>query len=108
MPKIHFIVNPIAGSGTHNFSESYFQDYFESNQYNLTVKYSEYKGHAVDLTKESIAQDATIIVACGGDTICVSPGAMDEIWVEFGRDTLAKELVTSLEYSCNLHPEPSE
>ena len=67
MPKIHFIVNPIAGSGTHNFSESYFQDYFESNQYNLTVKYSEYKGHAVDLTKESIAQDATIIVACGGD-----------------------------------------
>ena len=41
-------------------------------------------------------------------TICVSPGAMDEIWVEFGRDTLAKELVTSLEYSCNLHPEPSE
>ncbi|GAL64573.1 transcription regulator [Algibacter lectus] len=35
--------------------------------YNITIKSSGYKGHAIDLTKESIYQQADIIVACGGD-----------------------------------------
>ncbi len=67
MINIHFIVNPIAGNGQHSFSETFLQDYFEEERYNLTVKSSEYKGHAINLTKESIRQGAHIIVACGGD-----------------------------------------
>ncbi|WP_111708698.1 diacylglycerol/lipid kinase family protein [Lutibacter citreus] len=67
MIDIHFIVNPIAGSGNHNFSETFFHNYFERDTYKVTVKSSKYKGHAIDLTKESINQEATIIVACGGD-----------------------------------------
>ena len=35
--------------------------------YNIIIKSSGYKGHAIDLTKESIHQQADIIVACGGD-----------------------------------------
>lgn len=64
---IHFIVNPIAGSGHHSFSETFLQDYFEKDAYNVTIKSSGYKGHAIDLTKESILQKADVIVACGGD-----------------------------------------
>lgn len=67
MIEIHFIVNPIAGSGHHSFSESYLQDYFELKNYNITIKSSGYKGHAIKLAKESIHQKADIIVACGGD-----------------------------------------
>ncbi|WP_142784040.1 diacylglycerol/lipid kinase family protein [Changchengzhania lutea] len=67
MIDIHFIVNPIAGSGHHSFSEPFLQDYFEADKYNITIKSSGYKGHAIDLTMESIRQQAHIIVACGGD-----------------------------------------
>ena len=67
MIDIHFIVNPIAGTGQNNFSEIFLQDYFEVDSYNITIKSSSYKGHAIDLTKESIHQQADIIVACGGD-----------------------------------------
>ena len=67
MIDIHFIVNPIAGTGHHSFSETFLQDYFEADKYIITIKSSAYKGHAIDLTKESINQRAHIIVACGGD-----------------------------------------
>jgi YegS/Rv2252/BmrU family lipid kinase len=64
---IHFIINPIAGTGHHSFSEVFLQDYFEPDIYNVTIKFSTYKGHAIDLTRESINQKADTIVACGGD-----------------------------------------
>ena len=67
MTNIHFIVNPISGTGKHNFSKLFFQDYFDGSKYSLSVKISEYKGHAIDLSNESIKQNADIIVACGGD-----------------------------------------
>ena len=67
MLHIHFIVNPIAGSGRSRFSETLLQEYFEADKYTITTKYSGYKGHAIALTKESIQQQANIIVACGGD-----------------------------------------
>jgi len=64
---IHFIINPIAGTGHHSFSETLLHNYFEVDKYNISIKFSNYKGHAIDLTKESIKQKANIIVACGGD-----------------------------------------
>lgn len=67
MLAIHFIVNPIAGSGHHRFSETCLQKYFEPKNYIITVKTSRYKSHISNLTKQSIQQNADIIVACGGD-----------------------------------------
>jgi YegS/Rv2252/BmrU family lipid kinase len=67
MIAIHFIVNPIAGSGQNRLSQSFLQTYFEADRYAITVKSSEYKGHAIELTKASILQKADRIVACGGD-----------------------------------------
>ena len=67
MIKIHFIVNPIAGSGRNTISKKMLQDYFEVEMFDICIKFSNYKGHSVDLTKESVHQKVDIIVACGGD-----------------------------------------
>tara|TARA_R110000868_G_scaffold1389_18_gene10780 strand:+ start:664 stop:1545 length:882 start_codon:yes stop_codon:yes gene_type:complete len=65
--QIHFIVNPIAGSGDNHINIKFLQRYFNKDTYALVVKNSTYKNHAIVLTKESIVEKADIIVACGGD-----------------------------------------
>ena len=67
MKIVHFIVNPIAGKGNHVITEQYLSKYFGKENFRLVVKYSEYKGHAKVLTKQSVKEKAEIIVACGGD-----------------------------------------
>ena len=67
MIDIHFIVNPISGSGQNSLSKKFLQEYFETEAYSITIKFSEFKGHAIELTKQSIQDQAFIIVACGGD-----------------------------------------
>jgi len=65
--KIHFIVNPVAGSGDNELSMSYLNTFFEGDFYEITVKESLYPKHSIELCKESISEKANIIVACGGD-----------------------------------------
>lgn len=67
MKHIHFIVNPIAGSGNNQLSVEMLQRYFDVSAYQLALKYSNYKRHAKQLTMDSIAEGAQIMVACGGD-----------------------------------------
>ncbi len=64
---IHFIVNPIAGRGKSPLTQVFLEPYFIRSRHRLTVKNSEYKKHAIELTLESIGEKADIIVACGGD-----------------------------------------
>ena len=67
MKIVHFIVNPIAGKGKPIITEQYLSNHFNKKDFSVTVKYSEYKGHAIPLTEQSIKENASIIVACGGD-----------------------------------------
>lgn len=67
LTNIHFIVNPIAGSGKNEIQLDFLHEFLEPENYNITVKYSEYRKHATKLTLESVKEGATIIVACGGD-----------------------------------------
>lgn len=67
MMYIHFIVNPIAGRGKSPLTKEFLEPYFIKSRHHLTVKHSGHKKHAIDLTMESIAENADIIVACGGD-----------------------------------------
>ena len=71
--KIHFIVNPIAGKGERVLNEAYLEQFFIRSFHRLIVKYSQYKTHAISLTKESVAEGADIIVACGGLRIASGP-----------------------------------
>lgn len=65
--NIHFIVNPIAGKGKNELSESLLETYFPKDKYSVTIKKTEFICHATALTKSSIEQGAQIVVACGGD-----------------------------------------
>lgn len=67
MKQIHFIVNPIAGSGKYALELDDLNSVFDSNGYKIIIKKSNFKKHAIELTKESINEQADIIVACGGD-----------------------------------------
>ncbi|GGK24839.1 hypothetical protein GCM10007962_18860 [Yeosuana aromativorans] len=67
MIHIHFIVNPIAGTGDNKINIKFLEGHFSKDRYTLSVKNSVYKKHAVKLTQESIKEGAKIIIACGGD-----------------------------------------
>lgn len=67
MIYIHFIVNPISGSGKHNFGKTELEKYFPRSIYKIEVHYSNYKKHAIILTQNAITKNPDYIVACGGD-----------------------------------------
>lgn len=67
MKYIHFIVNPISGKGKHKITKKDLELFFPSESYKLVVEYSEYKKHAIALTRDAVAKKPDIIVACGGD-----------------------------------------
>jgi YegS/Rv2252/BmrU family lipid kinase len=65
--KIHFIVNPVAGSGGNTLTREFLSDFFGSDHYEFEIKVSTYAKHAIALANDSVAEKAHIIVACGGD-----------------------------------------
>jgi len=67
LKHIHFILNPIAGKGNNSLDLAILNKYFNKDNYNFVIKPTCYKKHAIVLTKESINEQADIIVACGGD-----------------------------------------
>ncbi|KRD10302.1 hypothetical protein ASE21_11345 [Flavobacterium sp. Root901] len=67
MTYIHFIINPISGSGKHNLAASFIKQQFPADTYKIEVDYTKHKKHAAELTKAAISQNPDCIVACGGD-----------------------------------------
>lgn len=85
MRHIHFIINPIAGSGKHKLTFEFLSKYFTNKNYVLKIKYSNYKKHAAELALDSLKEEASIIVACGGDgTINEVASALVNTTVLFG------------------------
>ena len=67
MRYIHFIINPISGKGKHNINKTELEKYFPKESFKIEVDYSNYKKHAITLTKKAIENNPNCIVACGGD-----------------------------------------
>jgi diacylglycerol kinase (ATP) len=67
MTYIHFIVNPISGNGRHHIGTTELEEYFPKDSFKIIVEYSNYKKHAIELTKKAILNSPDCIVACGGD-----------------------------------------
>jgi YegS/Rv2252/BmrU family lipid kinase len=65
--QIHFIVNPVAGSGNNQLDLEFLSAHFDAASYSISLKTSIYKKHAIALTMTSVEEKADIIVACGGD-----------------------------------------
>lgn len=67
MKYIHFIINPISGNGKHDIGKTMLEKYFPKTNFKIEVDYSNYKKHALLLTKNAIAKNPDYIIACGGD-----------------------------------------
>jgi diacylglycerol kinase (ATP) len=67
MKYIHFIINPISGNSNHNISKTELEKHFPKESFKIEVDYSNYKKHAIKLTKIVIENSPNCIVACGGD-----------------------------------------
>lgn len=87
MTNIHFIVNPIAGTGKIKITHLLLSEYFEDSHYSISVKETIYKAHAVQLTRESITEGANVIVACGGD------GTINEVASELVNSSIALGII---------------
>lgn len=67
MKYLHFIVNPISGTGRHEITEHLIRQFLPADGFQIEVHHTAYKGHATDLSKAALALNADIVVACGGD-----------------------------------------
>lgn len=67
MFSTHFIVHSISSRKLRVLEKNIKILFSDRRKYNFFIKHSKYKGHAVELTKESIKEKANVIVACGGD-----------------------------------------
>ena len=65
--KILFIVNPISGHHDKSKFPSIVEKLIDKDKYDYTITFTEYGGHAVELTKQAIDNQYDIIVAVGGD-----------------------------------------
>ena len=65
--RIIFIVNPISGHHDKSKFPSIVDTLIDKDKYDYTITFTEYGGHAVELTKKAIEDQYDIIVAVGGD-----------------------------------------
>ena len=65
--RILFIVNPISGPGKQRTIEPLIEKYLDLSLFSYKVVFTEYRGHAAELTREAVADGAAIVVAVGGD-----------------------------------------
>lgn len=65
--RILFIINPISGNGKGHKARSVIEKFIDRNIFDVSIKETEYAGHAAELTKEAIKNGFSITVAVGGD-----------------------------------------
>ena len=65
--KVHAIINPISGVGSKRKIPKMIEDEFPSDRFDLAISFTEYAGHASELTKEAVDRGANTILAVGGD-----------------------------------------
>jgi len=65
--KVHAIINPISGVGSKRKIPQMIEEEFSDSSYELEVSFTEYAGHASELTRKAIDEGAHTILAIGGD-----------------------------------------
>ena len=66
MKKVTFIINPFSGIGRQKEIERIIKYEMSPNHWDTSIVYTEYKGHAKEITTESIGK-CDMVVAVGGD-----------------------------------------
>lgn len=65
--SIHFIINPISGSGKNRLDSNIISSVLNPNDFEVVLKTTKHANNAAALTKKSILDGANTIIACGGD-----------------------------------------
>ncbi len=65
--SIHFIINPISGTGKQVNIEEKIKLEIDSLKFDTFLHYTAHKGHATELAQQLVSENATIVVAVGGD-----------------------------------------
>ncbi len=82
LSKLHFIFNPVAGSGASTLVFQKMEALLKAQKIEYSFSRTEYPGHAQELTRHALSQGHDCIVAVGGD------GTVREVAMEMaGSDT---------------------
>lgn len=65
--KIQAIINPISGVGSKRKIPKMIEQMCSKGNCSLNISFTEYAGHASELTRKAIEEGATCIIAVGGD-----------------------------------------
>jgi len=65
--RICFIINPVAGRKRKKNFGILVQSFFDQKDFDISITYSEYIGHARQLSKKAVSDKNEIVVAVGGD-----------------------------------------
>jgi len=79
--KIFFVINPLHSKKVQKLKNQ-IKKKFASDNYKINLLISEYKGHAIKLSKKAVDKKATIVVACGGD------GTINEVGQTLARTSI--------------------
>ena len=65
--RIWFIINPISGVRRKDDIPGMIREYLNHDLFDFKIKYTQHKGHAVDLAKEAVESKIDVVCAVGGD-----------------------------------------
>ncbi len=65
--KLLFIINPISGTAAKDHIPEKIEKYIDGDQFDYTIRDTEYAGHATVLAREAVDAGTDIVVAIGGD-----------------------------------------
>lgn len=65
--NVQAIINPISGVGSKRKIPKMIEEICRKNNLPLTISFTEYSGHASELTKQAIDKGVKLIIAVGGD-----------------------------------------
>ncbi len=85
--KIWFILNPISGGKSNEFLKEIIATFAQINKWDYTIKTTQFAGHAIQLAKEAVQQNISIVCAIGGD------GTINEIGSELVKTKTALAII---------------
>lgn len=65
--RLRFIINPKSGYANSGNIPGLLDKYLDHNKYEYSLVFTEYKGHAVELSAAAVKDGCDSVIACGGD-----------------------------------------
>ena len=65
--KVWFVVNPISGTSDKQRIVRLIPQFMDAEHFDVTILYTEHRGHAAEYSRQAIAEGIDVVVAVGGD-----------------------------------------